>query len=143
MAKKLKKAPGNGADNSPGAEKLNAGLRIALLAGIMALFLILIVVRLYQEQIISAEERQEKITTQSVKRIRLPGKRGSIHTSDGILLAGNTGTRQLLFFPEDMRKRKRQETLDHMFNTAEYIAQAVGRKNIITKRKISRHRSQY
>ena len=139
MAKKVRKNGPKGAENSPGAEKLNTGLRLALLAGIMALFFVLIVVRLYQEQIISAEERQEKITTQSEKRIRLPGKRGNIHTSDGVLLAGNTGTRQLLFFPEGMRKRRRQETLDHMFNTAELIAQAVGRKNIITKRKISRH----
>ena len=86
MAKKVRKNGPKGAENSPGAEKLNTGLRLALLAGIMALFFVLIVVRLYQEQIISAEERQEKITTQSEKRIRLPGKRGNIQAPRNIII---------------------------------------------------------
>ncbi len=123
----------------PGAEKLDLKVRLFLLAGIMGLLCIVIAFRLYQEQILSSAERQERITTQSVKRIRLPGRRGSIHTSDGVLLAGNTGTLQLLFFPEQMRKRRRSETINYMLSCAENIAQAVGRKNILTPRKISRH----
>ena len=116
----------------PGAEKLDLKVRLFLLAGIMGLLCIVIAFRLYQEQILSSAERQERITTQSVKRIRLPGRRGSIHTSDGVLLAGNTGTLQLLFFPEQMRKRRRSETINYMLSCAENIAQAVGRKNILT-----------
>ena len=116
----------------PGAEKLDLKVRLFLLAGIMGLLCIVIAFRLYQEQILSSAERQERITTQSVKRIRLPGRRGSIHTSDGVLLAGNTGTLQLLFFPEQMRKRRRSETKNYMLSCAENIAQAVGRKNILT-----------
>ena len=123
----------------PGAEKLDLKVRLLFLAGIMAFLGILIVGRLYQEQILSAEERQSRITTQSVKRIRLPGRRGSLHTSDGVLLAGNTGSLQLLFFPEQMRKRKRSETVSHMHSVAEYISKSVGRKNILTPKKISRH----
>lgn len=126
-------------ETSPGEEKINNNLRLLFLAGVMAVLFGAIVARLYKEQILSKEERQQKITTQSVKRIRLPGRRGNIYTSDGVLAAGNTGTRQLLFFPEEMRKRKRVETIEHMLQCAEKLFQAVGRKNNISYRKISRH----
>lgn len=125
--------------NSPAGEKLGVSARILVLGVIMGLLFAAIVVRLYQEQILSSEKRQESITNQSVKRIRLPGIRGNIYTSDGVLIAGNTGTRQLLFFPEEMRKRKLSETLDHMEGAARYLANAVGRPNILTRRKIQRH----
>lgn len=124
---------------SPGEEKFNNNLRLLFIAGVMAVLFGAIVARLYKEQILSKEERQQRITTQSVKRIRLPGRRGNIYTSDGIMVAGNTGTRQLLFFPEEMRKRRRKETIEHMLQCAEKLFHAVGRKNHITYRKISRH----
>ena len=124
---------------SPAAEKLGVGTRILFLAVLMGVVFVLIIVRLYQEQILSADERRERITHQSVKRIRLPGKRGNIYTSDGVLIAENQGTRQLLFFPEEMRKRKYSETVRHMEGAAQYIANAVGRPNLMTRRKITRH----
>ena len=99
---------------SPAAEKLNVNTRIFFLAAVIGALFVLIIVRLYQEQFLSSEERQKRITNQSVKRIRLPGRRGNIYTSDGVLLAGNKGTRQILFFPEEMRKRKYSETVNHM-----------------------------
>ena len=124
---------------SPAEARLGVQTRILFLAAVMGIFFILIVIQLYREQIISSEERQERITMQSIKRIRLPGRRGNIHTSDGVLIAGNTGTIQLLFFPEEMRKRKYSETIDHMTATAEYISAAVGRKNPLSRKKIARH----
>ena len=139
MAQKNNKKERNSSQPSPAAEKLGVSTRIFFLAAVMGVLFIAIIVRLYQEQFLSSEERQERITTQSIKRIRLPGRRGNIHTSDGVLIAGNTGTRQLLFFPEEMRKRKYQETVEHMLNTARYISHAVGRPNPLTKRRISRH----
>ncbi|MBR2373381.1 MAG: hypothetical protein IKA87_04045 [Lentisphaeria bacterium] len=137
MAKMRKKS--NEKILSPGEAKLNNNLRILFIAGVMAVLFGAIIARLYKEQILSGEERQQKITTQSVKRIRLPGRRGNIYTSDGIMIAGNTGTRQLLFFPEEMRKRKRKETIEHMLKTADELFKAVGRENRLTYRKISRH----
>ena len=124
---------------SPAAEKLNVNTRIFFLAAVIGALFVLIIVRLYQEQFLSSEERQKRITNQSVKRIRLPGRRGNIYTSDGVLLAGNKGTRQILFFPEEMRKRKYSETVNHMEGAAQYIANTVGRPNLITRRKITRH----
>ena len=125
--------------SSPGTEKRQLLLRMGVLLGLMALLFCAIVVRLYQEQFLAAEERQEKITSQSVKRVRLPGRRGNIHTVEGILMAGNTGVRQLLFFPEMMRQRRRIHTIDTIFANAERITRSVGRKNTLTKKKISRH----
>ena len=141
MAQKSKNSPKetNSSIPSPAAEKLRIHTRIFFLAGIMGVLFTAIIVRLYQEQFLSSEERQERITTQSIKRIRLPGRRGNIHTSDGVLIAGNTGIRQLLFFPEEMRKRKYKETIEHMFNTARYISHTLGRPNPLTRRRISRH----
>ena len=139
MASVNRKKENSSSAPSPAAEKVQVNTRLLFLAAVAGLLFAAIIVRLYQEQILSSEERQERITTQSVKRIRLPGRRGNIHTSDGVLIAGNTGTRQLLFFPEEMRKRKYSETLDHMLNTASFISRAVGRPNPLTRRKISRH----
>ena len=124
---------------SPGAEKRQILLRVGLLLGIMAVLFCAIVVRLYQEQFLAAEERQEKITSQSVKRVRLPGRRGNIHTVEGILMAGNTGVRQLLFFPEMMRQRRRSKTIETIFDNAERISRNIGRENRLTKKKIARH----
>ena len=138
MANSRKKSNDSSAP-SPATEKLQLHTRLLFLAVVSGILFAAIIIRLYQEQILSSEERQERIITQSVKRIRLPGRRGNIHTSDGVLIAGNTGTRQLLFFPEEMRKRKYEETLDHMLDTASFIARSIGRPNPLTRRKIARH----
>ena len=103
---KSKGKSGGVPENAPPGTGMDAKVRILVAAGIMALFLCAIPVRLWQEQILAGEERQQKITTQSVKRVRLPGRRGTLRTADGVLIAGNTGTLRLLFFPELMRRSR-------------------------------------
>ena len=64
---------------------------------------LLLLVRLYDEQIRRGEQHRERISRQSIRRIRIPAKRGNIYSSDHKLLAGNSGRMQLLFYPEEMR----------------------------------------
>ena len=116
MAHKGKKQPA--ADRSSGNALTgflaDARVRILATGCVMALFLSAIPVRLWQEQILSGEERQQKITSQSVKRVRLPGRRGTLRTVEGELIAGNTGTLRLLFFPELMRRNRNMPLPEYM-----------------------------
>ena len=58
---------------------------------------LLLLIRLYSEQIRYGEEHRERISRQSIRRIRIPAKRGNIYSADEKLLAGNAGQMQLLF----------------------------------------------
>ncbi len=131
MPRKGKKQPP--ADRSSGNALTgflaDSRVRIIVTGCVMALFLAAIPVRLWQEQILSGEERQQKITSQSVKRVRLPGRRGTLRTVEGELIAGNTGTLRLLFFPELMRRNRNMPLPEYMRNfkadkTAPWIKQA-------------------
>ena len=131
MARKGKKpsSPARSSGNAFTALLADARVRIVAAGCVMALFLCAIPIRLWQEQILSGEERQQKITSQSVKRVRLPGRRGTLRTVDGVLIAGNTGTLRLLFFPELMRRNRNMPLPEYMRNfkadkTAPWIKQA-------------------
>ena len=153
MARKGKKhAPRSGSSGNALANLLaDARVRILATGCVMALFLCAIPVRLWQEQILSGEERQQKITSQSVKRVRLPGRRGTLRTVDGELIAGNTGTLRLLFFPELMRRNRNMPLPEYMRNfkadkTAPWIRQETepgkgGKKKSGPYRKSSRELS--
>lgn len=131
MARKGKKQPLSSSGNALTGLMADARVRIVVTGCVMALFLGAIPVRLWQEQILSGEERQQKITSQSVKRVRLPGRRGTLRTVEGVLLAGNTGTLRLLFFPELMRRNRNMPVPGYMRNfradkTAPWIRQEMG-----------------
>ena len=141
MARKGKKPPSGSPSSGNAFTNLLADARVRILATgcVMALFLSAIPVRLWQEQILSGEERQQKITSQSVKRVRLPGRRGTLRTVDGELLAGNTGTLRLLFFPELMRRNRNMPVPEYMRNfradrTAPWIRQETEQNKGKTKK---------
>ena len=118
MAHKGKKQPPQAPPSGNALSGFLADARVRILATgvVMALFLSAIPIRLWQEQILSGEERQQKITSQSVKRVRLPGRRGTLRTAEGVLIAGNTGTLRLLFFPELMRRNRNMPLPGYMQN---------------------------
>lgn len=110
-------------------------LGIFFLAGFL-----LLLIRLYNEQIRQGEKHREHISRQSIRRIRIPAKRGNIYSADNKLLAGNSGRMQLLFYPEEMRiSSRRSKTIDHIVNTAALIAHAVERPSPLTRESVSRH----
>ncbi len=114
-------------------------LRIVLIGlGILSGFL-LILGKLYLEQIQSGEEHRERISRQSIRRIRIPARRGKIFTSDLKLLADNSAECNLLFYPEEMRQRRRSDTIQTILKSAETMAEAIGRPNPLNATRVERH----
>ncbi|MBQ9775263.1 MAG: penicillin-binding protein 2 [Lentisphaeria bacterium] len=114
--------------------------RLVILSIFFFIGFLLLLIRLYNEQIRHGELHRERISRQSIRRIRIPAKRGNIYSADHKLLAGNSGQMQLLFYPEEMRvSSRRSKTIDHIVQSAARIAHAVGRPSPLTRESVSRH----
>ena len=84
--------------------------RIFLPALISLLFLLVLIGRLYLEQVRSGDKHRKQVSRQSMRQIRIPPQRGMIYTSDLKQLTDNLSAFELLFYPGEMRKRKRSKT---------------------------------
>ncbi len=121
-------------------EIVKALLRIFILGAIFTLFYIVIVVKLWDEQIQLGEEHREKVSKQSIRCIRLPSIRGRIFSSDMKALADNIPSYDIVFHPAEMRQPGRQKkTVNHIFASAHAIGAAIGRKSSLTTEGILRH----
>jgi len=115
------------------------GLRIAELALLMVLITAILLRGLYREQVEAGDEHREAVSRQSIRRIRVPARRGRIFTSDMVVAADNRPVRNLVFYPEEMRLGLRVRSIDHMLDVSERIANALGRRNTLTRKSIERH----
>ena len=113
--------------------------RIFLPALISLLFLLILAVTLYLEQVRSGDRHRKQVSRQSLRQIRIPAQRGMIYTRDLLPLTDNLSSFELLFYPSEMRKRRRSEAITNMLNTADRIAAEVGTKHDLTKVSITRH----
>lgn len=114
--------------------------RIVILALLMMIFISILIFRCYYLQLHHGEAHREKIAKQSIRRIRLPGRRGRIISADGILLAGNRIAYDLLFYPEGMREGGgMRRTIDAMWRTANHLSGVIGRTSYPDKKDIERH----
>ena len=115
-------------------------MRILIFGALIVCGFGLILARLYLEQVCSGEEYREEISRQSVRRIRIPSRRGKIFSSDYKLLAGNSSECNLLFYPEEMREGgRRSKTIQYIFDAATAVTEAAGRPMTLTKKDIERH----
>ncbi len=114
-------------------------IRILILGTLFFVMLLVLLLRLYHLQLNHGEEHQELISGQSLRKVRIPGMRGAIYSSDGILYAGNRTVYDLLFFPAEMRSKRRKQTVENMYNSGKLLAEAMGRKVFPSEKKIFRH----
>ncbi len=116
------------------------GIRIVLLGVLIFSGFCVILGKLYREQVCSSEEYRREISRQSVRRIRIPSRRGKIFTSDYKLLAGNSSECNLLFYPEEMREGgRRSKTVQYILTAAKAVTEAAGRTMELTRGDIERH----
>lgn len=113
--------------------------RVLLVGAFFLAGFLLLAGKLYLEQIQSGDEHREKISRQSIRRIRIPARRGRIFSSDLRLLAGNQAENNLVFYPEEMRLGRRSKSVRYMLAAADTIAAAIGRKNPLTEESVIRH----
>lgn len=114
--------------------------RIIILAMLMLIFLCVLIFRSYYLQLHHGEEHRAKIAKQSIRRIRIPGRRGNIYSADGVVLAGNRTIYDLVFYPEGMREGGGiRRTADAMARSAGKLSGVIGRTEYPGKEDILRH----
>ncbi len=112
-----------------------------IMLGVLALVAFGILLgKLYIEQISHGEEHVKRISRQSIRRIRIPAKRGKIFTSDLKVLAGNEAGCMIVFYPEEMRRPgRRSRTVSYISQAAAAVSSALKKENPLTREKIERH----
>ncbi len=99
--------------------------------------------KLYFEQIRRGPDHQERISRQSLRRIRIPARRGKIFTADLKVLADNSAGCAILFYPEEMRRpgrNSRKRTIEYIRHAAAAVSTVLDRENPLEDpKKIERH----
>lgn len=113
--------------------------RIAVTGALFLCGLLVLWFRLYFVQVLSGTRHSEQVSNQSVRRIRIPNRRGQILSSDNVVLADNKQEFDLVFYPEEMKKRRRSDTIVLMFDNVRKASEIIGRENVITTQDIRRH----
>ncbi|MBN1865017.1 MAG: hypothetical protein JW808_08960 [Victivallales bacterium] len=114
--------------------------RVLAVSAVFFVFYVLVVFRLWQEQILQESYHDTVIARQSVRRIRIPAPRGRIFTEDGAMLAGNSPVYNIVFHLQEMRQPGRaSKTIDFMLSAAERAAAAIGREHSLTPESIQTH----
>ncbi len=117
-------------------------IRIALIALIVLGGFGILIGKLYFEQVRRGSDYRERISRQTLRRIRIPGMRGKIFTSDLQTLVNNQGGHAAVFYPEEMRRpgrNSRKRTILYMEQAAAASADAIGRLNPMDRKKIAYH----
>lgn len=114
-------------------------VRIVLAALLMVVVSAVLILVLYREQVEAGEEHREAVSRQSIRRTRVPARRGHIFTSDLVAVAENRPVRNLVFYPEGMRLGRRSRSIANMLEVSERIAAALARENTLKKERIEHH----
>ena len=116
-------------------------LRFRILVPMIFSFICLAILTivLFKEQVSSGERHRQQVSQQTLRQIRIPAQRGMIFTSDLKKLTENRPAFELLFYPGEMRKRKRAESIKYMLQTADKISEEIGVPHSLTEESIRRH----
>jgi penicillin-binding protein 2 len=111
-----------------------------LIIGLFLLFMyFILVIKLWQEQIRQGSTHREKISRQSIRRIRIPASRGKILTSDLHVLADNTPSYDVYLYFEEMRQPGRSRTITYIENALLQIDAILNQNKKITALDIRKH----
>lgn len=113
--------------------------RIAVIGALFCVGLLILWGRLYYVQVMGGKHHLEQVSNQSLRRIRIPNRRGRILSSDNVVFADNRLEFDLVFFPEEMKKRRRRDTVVYMYENARRAAAMTGMENRITTNEILHH----
>ena len=114
--------------------------RVVIIGGILLLFYSALVIKLWMEQIRRGDRHREKISRQSIRRIRIPAPRGKILTSDLHVLAENSPSYDVYLYFEEMRQPGgRSKTIHYIENALLQINAVLNSKRHVTKLDIRKH----
>ena len=84
-------------------------IRVGLLALVAFLLFSVLVIRLWNMQVIRASEYEYKDRKQSARRIRIPAMRGEIFGRDGTAIVRNRPSFNVLFHPGEMTTERSRD----------------------------------
>lgn len=102
-------------------------------------FLTLVCFRLWQVQVLSGHELQEKARRQAIRPVRMNPVRGRIFDVSGKPLVENEDRYDLVFYVSEMRQPGRQsKTVEHILETERRMAAYLGRTSRLTEEVVLR-----
>ncbi|MCP4179565.1 MAG: penicillin-binding protein 2 [bacterium] len=117
--------------------RIHSRYRIFVLAGIILVFVSILIIRLAMIQIDNNKEYSKSINTQSIRRIRIPAIRGRIISSDGHVIADSIPSYNIVFHLTEMRVYgTRSKSINHIYKCAQKIAEKIHKKLKLTKKDI-------
>ncbi len=107
----------------------NPRWRIGILAGVLILVYLIMGIKAFREQIRLGDEHENAVKRQSIRRIRIPAKRGKIFTSDLKILAESVVSYDVNFYFEEMRQPGRpSKTVTHALAVYKLLCEKIGRE---------------
>ena len=117
-------------------------VRIAIIAFLVFILYAVLCVRLWQVQVIKGEDTKAKVSRQYIRKIRIPAVRGRILTSDGVPLADNRPSMDVVLHVSEMRQPgSLGKTINFIADKVEIIAKTIGRTEYPSRNDISYHTS--
>ena len=114
-------------------------IRVGLLALIAFLLFSVLVIRLWNMQVIHSAEYEYKDRKQSARRIRIPAMRGEILARDGTPIVRNRPSFNVLFHPGEMTTERSRDQAKFIMDKADQVATVLGRENPLTLENVRRH----
>ena len=114
-------------------------IRVGLLALVMFLMFSVLVIRLWNMQVIRSSEYEYKDRKQSARRIRIPAMRGEILGRDGTVIVRNRPSFNILFHPGEMMIERSVDPAKFIMDKADQVAGVIGRDNPLTLKKVQNH----
>lgn len=106
----------------------------------MFLPLFLLLLRLWQVQVLQGPDHQRRIQRQSIRPILLNPVRGRLLASGGEVLVGNRSSYDLVFHVSEMRQPgPRLKTMRHIMASASWLAKVTGREHELTMEAVKKH----
>ena len=103
-------------------------IRIAIIAFLIFVLYAVLGIRLWQIQVLKGEDTRDVVTRQYLRKIRIPAIRGRILTSDGVPLADNRPSMDVVFHVSEMRQPgSLGKTIDFITEKVQFVARAIGR----------------
>ena len=116
--------------------------RIIAIGIIFILLMSMPAIKLFRKQA-DFQGYNRKIFHQSVRKIRIPARRGRIYTADYKVVADNRMVFDLLLYIHEIRANGRNKTIDKVENAITDMALRLGRESSITRKDIERHLNWY
>jgi len=115
-------------------------IRTVICALVISCMMMLLMLRLWQVQIMQGPEHLRATQRQSYRPIRLNPVRGRIFSADHKLLVDNATAYDLVFHMTEMRRPGvRARTIEHILDTEKILAFMLQRQSMLTEQKVKEH----